>query len=81
MFLGGFPRKPGMERKDLLEINGKIFKAQAEALNNVANQNVKCLVVANPANTNCHILSTYSNKIPRANFTCLTRLDENRAYA
>lgn len=81
IFLGGFPRKPGMERKDLLQINGKIFKEQGTALNEVANPNCKVLVVANPANTNCLILLTNAPKIPKENFTCLTRLDHNRALA
>lgn len=81
VFIGGFPRKPGMERKDLLQINGKIFKEQGEALNNVANPNVKCIVVANPANTNCLLLSTYASKINPKNFSALTRLDHNRAMA
>lgn len=75
ILLGGFPRKPGMERKDLLTINGKIFKEQGEALNEVGKADVKIVVVANPANTNCLILSKYATKVPKANFTCLTRLD------
>ncbi len=79
VFFGGFPRKPGMERKDLLKTNGKIFKAQGEALSSVANPNVKCVVIANPANTNCLLLSTYATGIDKKNFTCLTRLDHNRA--
>lgn len=78
IYLGGFPRKPGMERKDLLKINGKIYKEQAEALIN-AKKDVKCLVVANPCNTNCLILQKYSKGIiPKENFTCLSRLDHNR---
>lgn len=79
IFLGGFPRKPGMERKDLLKINGKIFKEQGKALNEVAKKTCKCLVVANPANTNCLILAEEATTIPKENFTCLTRLDQNRA--
>lgn len=79
VFFGGFPRKPGMERKDLLKINGKIFKEQGEALAAVANPNVKCVVIANPANTNCLLLSTYAEKLNKKNFSCLTRLDHNRA--
>lgn len=79
VFFGGFPRKPGMERKDLLKINGKIFKEQGEALAEVANPNVKCVVIANPANTNCLLLSSYAGKIDKRNFSCLTRLDHNRA--
>lgn len=81
VFIGGFPRKPGMERKDLLQTNGKIFSTQGAALNEVANPNVKCVVVANPANTNCLILQSNSSKINPKNFTCLTRLDHNRALA
>jgi malate dehydrogenase len=76
--LGGFPRKPGMERKDLLQINKKIFIAQAKALS-AAKKNVKCLVVANPANTNAYILSHYSPATDPKNITCLSRLDHNRA--
>ena len=79
IFLGGFPRKPGMERKDLLQKNMNIFKAQGQALNEVGKITTRCLVVANPANTNCLILSHYAPNIPRKNFTALTRLDHNRA--
>jgi len=79
VFIGGFPRKDGMERKELLSINGKIFKEQGEALNEVAKKTVKCLVVANPANTNCLILQHHAKTIPKTNFSCLTRLDHNRA--
>lgn len=82
VFIGGFPRRPGMERKDLLTINGKIFTLQAEALKN-AKANVKCLVVANPCNTNAKILyekiKSFGIKINKENITCLTRLDQNRA--
>ena len=81
VFIGGFPRKDGMERKDLLAINGKIFKEQGAALDQVANKNVKCVVVANPANTNCNTLSTFAPSIPKENFSALTRLDHNRAKA
>lgn len=63
MFLGGFPRKKGMERKDLLQKNKNIFVEQAKALS-VAKPNVKCVIVANPANTNAKILSYYSNLNP-----------------
>lgn len=79
IFFGGFPRKPGMERKDLLKINGKIFKEQGEALSAVANPNVRCVVIANPANTNCLLLSNSAENINKKNFSCLTRLDHNRA--
>lgn len=82
VFLGGYPRKPGMERRDLLQINGKIFTGQAEALAG-AKPNVKCLVVANPCNTNAKILykKIQEFKIPinKENITCLSRLDQNRA--
>jgi malate dehydrogenase len=78
ILLGGFPRLPGMERKDLLIKNAENIRSQAEALNNSANSNVKCLIVANPANTNCLVAIKTADKIPSANFTCLTRLDEER---
>lgn len=79
IFLGGASRQPGQERRDLLEVNGTIFKEQGEALDEVASADCKCLVVANPCNTNCYILQKYCPKLPRGNFTCLTRLDHNRA--
>ena len=79
VFLGGFPRKAGMERKELLSRNIQIFKAQGEALNLVGKLTTKCLVVANPANTNCLALAHYASRIPKENFSCLTRLDMNRA--
>lgn len=68
-----------MERKELLEINAKIFKEQGAALNDVAKPTCRCLVVANPANTNCLTLSQFAPKIPKENFSALTRLDHNRA--
>ena len=79
LFVGGFPRKQGMERKDLIAMNCKIFKEQGIALDTTAKKTVKCLVVANPANTNCLMLSKYAPSIPKKNFSCLTRLDHNRA--
>lgn len=81
VFLGGFPRKAGMERKELLQRNLNIFKAQGAVLNEVGKPTTKCLVVANPANTNCLILSHFAPNIPKANFTAMTRLDHNRATA
>jgi len=81
VFIGGFPRKQGMERKDLLKINGGIFSEQGRALDEVAKKTVKAVVVANPANTNCLILQRNAPSIPKENFTCLTRLDQNRAVA
>lgn len=80
-FVGAMPRKEGMERKDLLTANVKIFKAQGMALEKFAKKTVKVLVVGNPANTNCYILAHYAPSIPRENFSCLTRLDHNRAKA
>ena len=79
VFLGGFPRKPGMERKDLLIENAEIFKKQGEIINKVADRNCKVVVVGNPANTNAWVCSKYAPDIPKANFTALTRLDQNRA--
>lgn len=79
ILVGAFPRKKGMERKDLLEKNAAIFKAQGEALEKYASRNVKVLVVGNPANTNCAICQACAPSIPRENFSALTRLDMNRA--
>lgn len=76
---GAMPRREGMERKDLLAANVKIFKSQGEALNQFAKKTVKVVVVGNPANTNCLILSKNAPSIPQENFSCLTRLDHNRA--
>lgn len=71
----------GMERKDLLSANVKIFKVQGEALDKHAKKDVKVLVVGNPANTNALICSKYAPSIPKENFTAMTRLDQNRAQA
>lgn len=79
--VGAMPRREGMERKDLLSANVKIFKVQGEALNTHAKKDVKVLVVGNPANTNALIASHYAPSIPRENFTAMTRLDQNRARA
>lgn len=79
--VGAMPRREGMERKDLLKANVKIFKAQGQAMDQVAKKTVKVIVVGNPANTNACILSKYAPSIPKANFTCMTRLDQNRAQA
>jgi len=81
LFLGAMPRKEGMERKDLLSANVKIFKSQGTALDKFAKKSVKVLVVGNPANTNCYILAHYAPSISHENFSCLTRLDSNRAKA
>jgi malate dehydrogenase len=77
--LGGFPRKQGMERKELISKNVSIYKETGQILNEVGKKTCKCLVVANPANTNCMVLAHYASSIPKQNFTCLTRLDQNRA--
>lgn len=79
VFLGAFPRKDGMERKDLLEKNIGIFKSQGSALAKFASPNCKIVVVGNPANTNCLTLMKYAPGIPVENFSALTRLDHNRA--
>jgi len=79
--VGAMPRREGMERKDLLAANVKIFKVQGEALNQHAKKSVKVLVVGNPANTNALICSKYAPSIPKENFTAMTRLDQNRAQA
>ena len=77
--VGAKPRGPGMERKDLLADNGKIFVEQGKAINSVANKSVQVLVVGNPCNTNCLICMHHAPDIPRKQFTAMTRLDQNRA--
>lgn len=79
LLVGGKPRTKGMDRKDLLRDNIGIFKTQGEALNAVAKRDVKVLVVANPANTNCLALKKFCPDLSPNNFTALTRLDQNRA--
>jgi len=79
--VGAMPRREGMERKDLLAANVKIFKAQGEALDKFAKKSVQVLVVGNPANTNALICSHYAPTIPKENFSAMTRLDQNRASA
>ncbi|XP_010919596.1 malate dehydrogenase isoform X2 [Elaeis guineensis] len=79
VMVGGFPRKEGMERKDVMSKNVSIYKEQASALEKHAAANCKVLVVANPANTNALILKEFAPSIPAKNVTCLTRLDHNRA--
>lgn len=81
VLVGSMPRREGMERKDLLAANVRIFKSQGMALDKYAKKSCKVLVVGNPANTNCLIASKYAPSIPKENFTCLTRLDHNRAKA
>jgi malate dehydrogenase len=77
--VGAMPRKEGMERKDLLALNVKIFKVQGQALDQFAKKSCKILVVGNPANTNALICSHYAPSIPKENFSAMTRLDQNRA--
>src|SRR5436189_2005632 len=79
LLVGARPRGPGMERKDLLEANAKIFVGQGKALNAVASRNVKVLVVGNPANTNAYIAMKSAPDLTRKNFTAMLRLDHNRA--
>ncbi|KAL1294997.1 malate dehydrogenase [NADP], chloroplastic [Arachis ipaensis] len=79
LLIGAKPRGPGMERADLLDINGQIFAEQGRALNAVASRNVKVIVVGNPCNTNALICMKNAPNIPAKNFHALTRLDENRA--
>lgn len=81
LLVGAMPRRQGMERKDLLAANAKIFKEQGAALDNFAKKSVKVLVVGNPANTNALIAAQCAPSIPKENFTALTRLDHNRAQA
>jgi malate dehydrogenase len=79
LLVGSRPRTQGMERKDLLAVNGQIFTTQGKALNAVASRNVKVLVVGNPANTNAWIAMKSAPDLPKKNFTAMLRLDHNRA--
>jgi malate dehydrogenase len=81
LLVGARPRSKGMERADLLEANGAIFKPQGEALNAGAADGVRILVVGNPANTNALIALSNAPDIPSERFSAMTRLDENRAVA
>ncbi len=81
MLIGARPRTKGMERADLLEANGGIFKPQGQAINAGAADDVRVLVVGNPANTNALIAMSNAPDVPRERFTAMTRLDENRAVA
>ena len=81
LLVGSRPRGPGMERAELLAVNGAIFTAQGKALNQVASRNVKVLVVGNPANTNAYIAMKSAPDLPRENFTAMLRLDHNRALS
>jgi len=81
LLVGARPRGPGMERKDLLSANGKIFGPQGRAMNAVASRKVKVLVVGNPANTNALIARAAAPDLDPRNFTAMTRLDHNRSLA
>jgi malate dehydrogenase len=81
LLVGARPRSKGMERADLLEANGGIFKPQGEALNSHAAEDIKVLVVGNPANTNCLIAMSHAPDIPQERFTSMMRLDQNRAIS
>jgi malate dehydrogenase len=81
LLIGARPRTKGMERSDLLEANGGIFKPQGKALNDHAASDIKVLVVGNPANTNCLIAQSNAPDIPAERFTSMMRLDHNRALA
>jgi len=81
LLVGSVPRKAGMERKDLLGINGKIFVGQGQAIERNASADVRVLVIGNPCNTNCLIAMNNAKKIPRDRWFAMTRLDENRARA
>ena len=79
--VGSMPRKAGMERSDLLSANGGIFGPQGEAINAGAAEDIKVLVVGNPANTNALIAASHAPDVPASRFTAMTRLDHNRALA
>ncbi len=81
LLVGARPRGPGMERSDLLEANGGIFKPQGQAINAHAADDIKVLVVGNPANTNALIAMSHAPDVPRERFNAMTRLDHNRAIA
>ena len=79
--VGSMPRKAGMERSDLLSANGGIFGPQGEAINAAAADDIKVLVVGNPANTNALIAASHAGDVPASRFSAMTRLDHNRALA
>jgi malate dehydrogenase len=81
LLVGSVPRKAGMERGDLLAINGKIFIGQGQAIEKSAAKDVRILVIGNPCNTNCLIAMNNAKSIPRDRWFAMTRLDENRAKA
>lgn len=81
LLVGSVPRKAGMERGDLLKINGSIFTVQGKAISDNAKPSCKVLVIGNPCNTNAYIAKASAPNIPAKNFFALTMLDQNRAYA
>ena len=81
LLVGSVPRKAGMERKDLLNINGKIFTGQGQAIQKNAASDVRVLVVGNPCNTNCYIAMNNAKDVPAERWFAMTRLDESRAKA
>lgn len=81
LLVGSRPRTKGMERKDLISANGAIFTTQGKSLNDHAADDIRVLVVGNPANTNCLIAASSAPDIPKSRFTAMTRLDHNRALA
>lgn len=81
LLVGAFPRKQGMERKDLLSMNGKIFVSQGQAIAKNAAKDVRIVVVGNPCNTNCLVAQRNGKEVPAERWTALTRLDHNRGVA
>jgi malate dehydrogenase len=81
ILVGGKPRKAGMQRADLIRENGPIFVDIGKAINDVAADNVRVVTIANPCNTNCLIAAANAPRVPGHNFSAMTRLDQNRAYA
>jgi malate dehydrogenase len=81
LLVGSRPRTADIERRDLLQANGGIFRTQGKALNDVASRDVKVLVVGNPANTNCYVAMKSAADLPAKNFTSMMRLDHNRALS
>src|SRR5437867_1469416 len=79
LLVGSVPRKAGMERKDLMGVNGRIFVGQGAAIQKNAASDIRVLVVGNPCNTNCLIAMNHAPEIPRDRWHAMTRLDENRA--
>ena len=79
MCVGSVPRKQGMERADLLKVNGGIFGPTGRAINNAAADGVRVIVVGNPCNTNCLIAMSHAPRVPKENWFAMTRLDQNRA--